>query len=78
MVAVGEIEYEMLSKFQSRVHSHLQGLQAAARSAKLYIGFQLDVTWESQYMNETGGKIERTHPKTSNFLPLITSTCKPG
>jgi hypothetical protein len=25
MVAVGEIENKMLSQFQSRVHSHLQG-----------------------------------------------------
>jgi len=27
MVAVGEIKDKMLSKFQSRVHSHLQGLK---------------------------------------------------
>jgi hypothetical protein len=27
MVAVGEIENKMLSQFQSRVHSHLQGLK---------------------------------------------------
>src|SRR5215207_137047 len=27
MVAVGEVENKMLSQFQSRVHSHLQGLK---------------------------------------------------
>jgi hypothetical protein len=27
MVAVGEVENKVLSKFQSRVHSHLQGLK---------------------------------------------------
>jgi hypothetical protein len=27
MVAVGEIEDKVLSKFQSRVHSHLQGFK---------------------------------------------------
>jgi hypothetical protein len=36
MVAVGEIENKVLSKFQSRVHSHLQRLDVAARSTDLF------------------------------------------
>jgi len=40
MVAVGEIKDKMLSKFQSRVHSHLQGLHGAARATDLFIDFQ--------------------------------------
>ncbi len=45
MVAAGEIENKVLSKSQSRVHSHLQGLQGAARSANLYMEFQLNIAW---------------------------------
>ena len=40
MVAAGEIEDKVLSKSQSRVHSHLQGLHGAARTTDLFIEFQ--------------------------------------
>ena len=40
MVAVGEIEDKVLSKFQRRVHSHLQGLHGAARSIDPFIKSQ--------------------------------------
>jgi len=68
MVAVGEIENKVLSKFQSRVHSHLQGLHGAARSTDLFIASQQEGSCGKQVIDESGGKNRKNPSENTNFL----------
>ncbi len=49
MVAVGEIENIVLSQFQSRVHSHLQGYKVPYPPLQLILNFQLEFYRNSGY-----------------------------
>jgi hypothetical protein len=68
MVAVGEIENKVLSKFQSRVHSHLQRLDDAARSTDLSLDFNKSVFIERQVIDESAVKNRKNPPENTNFL----------
>jgi hypothetical protein len=68
MVAVGEVENKVLSKFQSRVHSHLQGLHGAARSTDLLLNLNKKVLVERQVIDESGGKNRKNPPENTIFL----------
>jgi hypothetical protein len=46
MVAVGEIENKVLSKFQSRVHSHLQRVDDAAGFTDFLLDFTSAFLWK--------------------------------
>ncbi|SRR5688572_23890568 len=56
MVAVGEIENKMLSQFQSRVHSHLQGYMVPPDPPIFLLNFNKKVLVERQVIDESGGK----------------------
>jgi hypothetical protein len=56
MVAVGEIENKVLSQFQSRVHSHLQGYMMPPEPPILLLNFTKSVLVEIQVIDESGGK----------------------
>jgi hypothetical protein len=68
MVAIGEVENKVLSKFQRRVHSHLQGLDDAARSTDLFLNFNKQVLVERQAINESGVKNRKNPPENTNFF----------
>ncbi len=54
MVAVGEIENKVLSQFQSRVHSHLQGYRMPPDLLNYILNFNLILLGKSQVMNKSG------------------------
>ena len=56
MVAVGEIEDKVLSQFQSRVHSHLQGYMVPPDPPIFLLNFNKKVLVERQAIDESGGK----------------------
>jgi hypothetical protein len=72
MAAVGEIENKMLSQFQSRVHSHLQGYRVPPDLPN----FILKLLGPGQVINESGGKNRKNPSEDMNFLPLFLSTSK--
>jgi hypothetical protein len=67
MVAVGEVENKVLSKFQSRVHLHLQGLDSAARFTDLFLNFNKKELVERQVIDESGGK-KRKNPSENTIF----------
>jgi hypothetical protein len=56
MVAVGEIEYKVLSQFQSRVHSHLRDYMVPPEPPIFLLNFNKVVLEEKQVIDESGGK----------------------
>jgi hypothetical protein len=67
MVAVGEVENKVLSQFQSRVHSHLQGLHGAAQLLNLISLSSLKLVGKLKKLRSQAVKIERTHLRTRTF-----------
>jgi hypothetical protein len=56
MVAVGEIENKVLSQFQSRVHSHLQGYRVPPEPPIFLLNFNERFLVEKPVIDESGGK----------------------
>jgi hypothetical protein len=67
MVAVGEIENKVLSQFQSRVHSHLQGYRVPPDLLILIWNFNLILLGRSQMISESGGKNRKNPSENTNF-----------
>jgi hypothetical protein len=76
MVAVGEIENKVLSKFQSRVHLHLQGYMVPPDPPIFLLNFNKKVLVERQAINESGGKNRKNPSENTNFLPLLSALSK--
>ena len=68
MVAVGEIENKVLSQFQSRVHSHLQGYRVPPDLLNLILNFDLILLGKSQVINKSGGKNRKNPSENTIFL----------
>jgi hypothetical protein len=67
MVAVGEIENEVLSQFQSRVHSHLHGYRVPPNLLIFIWNFNLILLGRSQMISEPGGKNRKNPPENTIF-----------
>jgi hypothetical protein len=67
MVAVGEVEDKMLSKFQSHVHSHLQGYTVPPDSPISFLNFSKKVLVERQVIDESGGKNRKNPSENTSF-----------
>ena len=72
MVAVGEIENKMLSQFQSRVHSHLQGYMVPPDPLISTLNFSKIVLVERQAINESGGKNRKNPSEDIELLNFST------
>jgi len=67
MVAVGEIENKVLSQFQSRVHSHLQGYRVPPDIRNFLLDLDMIVPGKTQVMHNSGGKNRKNPSENTNF-----------
>jgi hypothetical protein len=63
MVAVGEVKNKVLSKFQSRVHSHLRCYMVPPDPPICLLNFNKEVLVERQMIDESGGKKIKNPPE---------------
>ena len=68
MVAVGEVKNKVLSKFQSHVHSHLQGYMVPPDPPIFLLNLNKKVLVEKQVIDESGGKNRKNPSENTNFL----------